>query len=368
MNTPNSPASENTKTPASPSTNEAPATSPINEKPAQIAPQNPPTTQAPKPVVSIQTPPVTAVKTPPASPSPHEAPAPKLTGDNTAQKAPHGPSTTQSPKPTTGIQTPIATSTKTTPAGPSTNEEPTPAKPAPRLVTIDPVEMSKYIAQSQRPAPAKPDTKKPKPPTAAPVTPASVPAENGQTIQEAIKAPIYNPDMTLEQCVTASKNRIKNTTQTCIKTSTGTVITKDKHLAKLLLQEFEQLTDKQAEKAYKAMQDMLLKFSVQRDKPIKVLFTKSEYDFIEKLSHELNLEKARVVRRLAFTGPSKEEILAEFKEIKYQLSKTGGNLTQLCNYLNSKKPGLTDDTISRILKNIEELKQQQMLLNRRLVR
>ncbi len=116
------------------------------------------------------------------------------------------------------------------------------------------------------------------------------------------------------------------------------------------------------------MREMTVKSQLQRNIPIKVLFTKGEAEVIEKIARDLKIEKARAVRRLCFTGPSNEEALAEYVRIKYEISKLGSNLNRLLQYLNSKTQSLTPEMATKLLHTIEEIKALQMILDKRLAR
>jgi len=197
------------------------------------------------------------------------------------------------------------------------------------------------------------------------------PAVKGPPAHELIKTDIYTPDMTIEERVQAARKRSRATSIKIQPTESDKKYGKTPkgfYLQKLMLFEFEQLTDGEAQKAYEYMSQMKVKSSLQRSEAIKVLFTESEYEVIKKLAKDQKIEKARVVRRLAFTGPSKEEIIAEFREIKYLLDKAGGNLNQLARYFNSKKPGLTESNVAEALKILNELRELKMDLDRRLAR
>lgn len=150
---------------------------------------------------------------------------------------------------------------------------------------------------------------------------------------------------------------------------------KGEYVKKLRELEFERFTDAEAKVAFDILTDRLVKASLRRSKPIKVLFTSAETDILKRIARVLGIDAtvkrpnlARVVRKLCFTGEASPEVLIIYKDIEKELNRVGNNINQLMHYLNSKKPAFSEDMHKKFDAELQELRAHLAELERRVAR
>jgi len=358
----NTPANKSPDQPQSSELNNAPEAQKTASNQTISSPQSSSLNSTPKTPVSVTPPPVITTERHHKGSELNTAPQLAKTAQNLPASGSHSAEFNSTPKPTTGADTKIEAGAKSSikpETSPSLNAAPTtPANTAqvPKITKVDSskiAEVSKFIAQNPRPIP----------PTVE--TPKDVP------VVEKIKTDIYTPEMTIAERKEASRNRLHDANIKINPTKSDNKHDKTPkgfYLRKLLTFEFDQLGEVEARKAYNYMREMTVKSQLQRNVPIKVLFTKGEADVIEKIARDLKIEKAKAVRRLCFTGPSNEEALAEFMRIKNTMATMSSNLNQLLQYLNSKTQSISDKKTADALIILQEIKALQMVLDKRLAR
>lgn len=143
---------------------------------------------------------------------------------------------------------------------------------------------------------------------------------------------------------------------------------KGEYVQKLKELQFEKLSDAEAKIAYDLLQSRLEKHSLQRNAPIKALFTKDEFEALEKAAKALKIEKSRLVRKLCFTGEASVEVLDKLEELRLELNRIGNNINQIAHVLQLKKTTFTDDIKHHLDKELKDLREQIAKLERRVAR
>jgi hypothetical protein len=145
-------------------------------------------------------------------------------------------------------------------------------------------------------------------------------------------------------------------------------LAKGEYIKKIKELEFEKLSAEEAKRVYQLLSYQFDKAGLQRTYPVKVLFTQAEFERIEVIASRLDVDKARAVRKIIFSGECTEEILREFEKLRSELGHLGGNINQLMHALNGKKSLLSDDVKKKWDAELSELREKLGELGRRLPR
>ncbi len=143
---------------------------------------------------------------------------------------------------------------------------------------------------------------------------------------------------------------------------------KGEYVQKLKEMQFEKLSESEAKMVYETLQSRLTKHSLQRNMPVKTLFTKDEFEALESIANKLKIEKARVVRKLCFTGEASVEVLEVYEKLAVELNRIGNNINQIAHALNLKKATFSDTIKANLDRELKDLREQIANLERRVTR